>query len=406
MANPVIIDGRGRKVWQLDPGARQDYRRDIVLAVKEAEPGTVIQLQAGTHLLHPTQPLEAPWFIEVNKDLVIESAPNFKNKAVIFGRCANPEQPTVQIQNSDNGLNFDMRGVEIDCGLIPDTFQDKRLDAVRIQSAKPGIKTNVHIQGCRIRRASGGVAVQAHVHREGLNDDDDLEVILIENVIEDLFDDRRVNSEEREAGSTSQGVWHDGGTLDMYNNIIRRVGWVPGSRYYKKSNKSHGLYAVRGNRRIYGNYVEDASHTGLAYRAGYTTSVNNVVRRCAIGFEAGHNNSPWEADVFSEGDRVQDGAHIERVDANGQLQYEVTGGFCVHMARTVSIKSFSAWNVSGRGDWAGLHLRRLTDGTNTTDLQVDLETIDVEHWTRKFVVSEGSRGVKGVAELVARYEAQ
>lgn len=399
--NYTNIDNAGRKVWLLDPGAIEFGRRDIVNAVKNADPGTVIQLLPGTHMLHGGNPLAAPENININRSLTIEAA--VKGKATIFGRCAEPGVPTIFARHTDDGLEMSLMGIVIDCGMIADTYEDQKRDAIRIESAKPGVFTKAMIKDCTLRRAGGGIAVQAHVHAEE-NEDDELEVDLINCTIEDMFDDRREGSAEREPEATSQGVWHDGGKLHMHNNVIRRIGWVPGSRFYKRSNKSHGLYAVRGRRQVFGNIVEQASHTGLAYRAGFTDSVGNIVRKCALGFEAGHNNSPWLATVYSDGDRVQDGAHLERVDpTGGNLIREVTGGFCIHMADLVSLRNFRAWNVSGLGDWAGLHLRRLRsdDGLHQTRLDIDIPSIDVERWGRKFVVSQGSRDVPGVAELAA-----
>lgn len=406
--DPTIFRN-GKRIWIIDPCAIEQHRRDLSFAVEKAqkdfEEPVIIRLLPGTHLLHSSDPLNAPKGMFISRSISIEAA--VPGTATIFGRPAQVGEPVISVRNTDFGVrDFTLSGVEIDANLIPDTYEDGRLDCLRVEAGKRGTSTVARIRNCIMRKAGGGICAAAHtVSGPELNNDKDLLVSVYNTIIEDMIDNRQELSEVRESHSSAQGVFHDGGTLRMSKVRMRRIGWVPGSRYYIRSNKSHGLYSVRGIRHITNCLAEDCSHNGFAYRDGETISIGNCSIRCPMGFAAGHLNTPWTAKVFSRNDRVCDASHTITKAEDGSPLYNVTTGFSIDMAESVDISNFSAWNVTGRGDWAAFHLRRLSDATGSkiTKLNVDIPTMDLKRWSKALHVDPISTKVPGVDALVAAF---
>lgn len=399
----TIIDGAGRKVIQLDAGALEQHKRDIVLAVREAEPGSVIRMLPGVYPLSYANPFRGKC-LRINKDLTIEAA--VPGSVEIYGQ---PEDESSMVfARQANGLNIRIEGIDFNAGRVPDGVHDRICNCICIQAGEPKTKSTAIVRHCRMRYASGGLCLQAHVFdRLGLNDEDDIDLTFEDCVIEDMFDDR-TPAGVKENDTHSQGVFHDGGMMHMHNVVIRRVGWIWRSRVYTKSNKDHGLYAVRGIRRVLGCIAEDISHTGFSYRGGLTESVGNRTRRCSFGFQAGHDKTPWNAEVFSQLDSVQDGSHIEKATSEGVV-HELTAGFVIDKPRHLSLSQFRAWNASGRGDWAGIHVNAVegpseyTGVAGVSDLLIDADSINVEHWARKLAVHHDSRQHPGLQSLIAKY---
>ena len=397
-------------LWELDAHSPVYDKRSLRFAVMGASAGDTIRLAPGTYLLDDMNPTEAKHHLSINRNLTIEAA--IPNTVELFGRMKLDQNTTdgvfFFVRNQDAGFSFCLKDIAVNMGNTADTVNDGSQDCMKIQASKPGNgKTEVFLINCRFSNASGGMSVETNTVGQG-NSDDDLHVVVRNCIIEDMFDDRRADG-VREPHTSAQGVFHNGGSLYMMKSIIRRIGWVPGSSKYERSNKSHGLYASNGWRKIAGCTAIDCSHTGFGYRAGETMSEGNAAIRCAVGFEAGHRETPWHAVVSSTHDIVADGAALKQTLASGEKSNIVTGGFSVYDPKQLSLRRFTAWNAYGEseGDWSGLHIGSVNDrngGKAQSELDIDIESIDVSQWGgRPFRVSAWSDNHPGLQKLIAKY---
>jgi hypothetical protein len=396
--------------WELDAHSSVYDKRSLRFAIDGSSPGDVIVLAPGTYLLDDMNPTEAKKWLSIKHSLTIKA--DVPGTVELFGRMKLDENTKngafFFVRNQDAGFEFAMHDIAVNMGCVADTVNDGPQDCVKVQASKPGNgKTRAELRRCRFSNAGGGVTVETNTVGQG-NKDDDLVVNINDCIIEDMFDDRRADG-VREPQATSQGVYHNGGKLYMNNTIIRRVGWVPGSAKYERSNKSHGLYSENGYRNIARCEAIDCSHSGFAFRAGETYSEGNTATRCAVGFEAGHRQTPWKAKVYSFNDTVADGASIKQRLASGEVSNTITGGFTVDCPSFLNLSKFKAWNTNAEneGDWAGLHISSVNDrngGKEQSELHIDTDTIDVSGWgNRPFRVSQWSEKHPGLQKLIEKY---
>jgi hypothetical protein len=394
----VIMDKFWSKIgsdqWALlmDAGSKEEIRRDLWLAVREAPDNARIFMRPGTYLLGKDP--HRGKTINIGRNLSIHAS-----RAKLFGRSIDGES-TFFIRNQDNGVEFTVEGLNIDAGRIPDTEQDSLYNCIVAQAGKPGTKTRVNIDECEMSHANGALHVISGIFGE--QPDEDLEVEMLNSVIHSMFEDRQSDGTKL---NHSGGVYQDGGIMHLGNNWFHNLGWVPGSRLYKKHRMNQAVYKVRGFARISDNLIEDCAHGGLALRAGETVSTNNIIRRTPLAFQAGHFLTPWQAVVTSDGDRVEEGSDI--VNSDGAP--EITCGFSLEAPASVTIRNFSAWNQSGRGDWGGFHVRAVRPRAGRSDpegqsvIDIDPDSIDVGGWGNNPVVIPDSQMMPEFEPLVAKY---
>jgi hypothetical protein len=354
----------GRRTFRVDPsGTRSDGFRSLHQAVREAPSGATLVLAPVVHDIEGSM-------LSINKSLrfVGETHPSGA-RAEIFGLPANPEETSlVFIRQQEHDIAVSFRDIAIRASRVPDSVHDRAVDCLRVQGGKRGVRTLVSCDSVTFSHASGGVCIEHDIFGDGPSDSD-LVVRLTDCVITDIFDDRLATGAKGQGHA--QGVYHDGGTLLMERVVLRRIGFVPGSELYARSNKNQGLYAVRGVRRILSCVAEQVSHCGFAYRAGQTYSEGNACIRTPMGFQAGHRQTPHLAVVVSVGDRVLDSESFPDVADRSPT---ITCGFHIDEAQAVSLTGFAASNRTGAGGWAGLHLSRVAS------TRIDVRDVTISHW--------------------------
>lgn len=324
--------------------------QSIQAAVAAADHGDAIVLAPVSHDIGGRM-------LMVSKSLSFwgETDPRTRTRAEIVGfPVSNDENALIFVRNQEVDIEVAFRNLDVRALRIPDAVHDRGFDCFRLQGGRRGVRTRIDIENVTMSHSGGGIGIEHYIFGDDPSDADFV-VSVRNSLITDLFDDRDANGVKQNS-STSQGIYHDGGTLSLYNVTMRRIGWIPGSNIYRKSNKNQGLYAVRGTRRVVACTVENSSHCGFAYRGGTTYSEGNTSRLNPMGFQAGHRQTPGQAVVVSVGDMVADASDMPDT-SDGQPT--ITCGFHIDDAQYVSLSGFSAWNQTGRGGWAALHLSRV-----------------------------------------------